>query len=105
MIMSDTPSPKPPKLKFGVDRLLSPDEPKPIGSTTQIVAPRPTVAVPCSDCVTSLLRCCRLGAGHSEQVHHGYGTYTHIHQPQPVRPFATRPSKNFQLICVNPFKN
>lgn len=80
------------KLKFGVDRLLSPEVPKLPGvHIGGILAPRATVAVPCSDCVSSLLRCCRLGPGHNEPIHPGY-SYAPIHQPQPVRPFATRPS-------------
>lgn len=80
------------KLKFGVDRLLSPDEPKSSVLNVGVLTPRPTVAVPCSDCVSSLLRCCRLGSGHNEPIHPGYSSYTPIHQPQPVRPFPTRPS-------------
>lgn len=89
-------SPKPPKLKFGVDRLLTPDEPKKepeIGAQgPQVLYPKATMAVPCSDCVSSLLRCCRLGPNHE------FGQYAPIQIPQPVRPFATRPSKDIYVI-------
>lgn len=87
------------KLKFGIERLLS-EEPK-------LAKPVPTVAVPCSDCVTSLFRCCRLSPpehgymGQNHQHHHGFGTAgsgAHhqggIYTVQPIRPFATRPGEN-----------
>lgn len=89
---------EPVKLKFGIERLLS-EEPK-------LAKPVPTMAVPCSDCVTSLFRCCRLSPpdhGHGymgqSQHQHGYGvTVTTAHQGgiytvQPIRPFATRPGE------------
>lgn len=80
------------KLKFGIERLLS-EEPK-------LAKPVATVAVPCSDCVTSLFRCCRLTPpehvgylGQNQHHHHGFGTGTGggIYTVQPIRPFATRP--------------
>lgn len=89
------------KLKFGIDRLLS-NEPFVPGD--KIVKPLATVpVVPCSDCVTSLFRCCRLSpsGGCAQDTlgdfmgHHGItaapssGVYT----VQPIRPFATRPGK------------
>lgn len=97
---SSPPSSKSPKLKFGVERLLQPDGPRaPLEEPRgQLVAPRPTVAVPCSDCVTSLLRCCSLGPNHQEIGH--YPNYGHLHAPQPVRPFATRPPGEFTFIVA-----
>lgn len=84
------------KLKFGVDRLLSPDPVKPTATSPRVPP------VPCSDCVTSLLRCCRLGPSHQDAVqgyglstqgtYGGVGIYT-LHTPTPVRPVATRPGK------------
>lgn len=88
-----------PKLKFGIDRLLSQDP-----STNhihQVSKPVPTMAVPCSDCVSSLFRCCRLTPSELQQEqnllrnqqdfpHHLTGVYA---TQQLIRPFATRPSK------------
>lgn len=99
----------PVKLKFGIDRLLS-SEPCSIRvsvsrapSSILVAKPFPTVAVPCSDCVTSLFRCCRLSPanprheqGYLGQSHGSFAslpssstTYT----VQPIKPFPTRPSK------------
>ncbi|KAK5643735.1 hypothetical protein RI129_007580 [Pyrocoelia pectoralis] len=96
---------KPIPLKFGIDRLLGSDQesaPKNVSSNLHHLAkPLPTVAVPCSDCVTSLFRCCRLSPNgntsvlnHSEVfAHHNFGTNSsNIYTVQPIRPFATRPA-------------
>lgn len=89
---------EPVKLKFGIDRLLSNDVSKSV--TTPVAKPLATVAVPCSDCVTSLFRCCRLSpsrGGHDQQqgYHHGFGATSAngIYTVQPIRPFATRPGE------------
>ena len=98
------------KLKFGIDRLLSldPDNGKPNRQHQhQVAKPQPTVAIPCSDCVTSLFRCCSLSGANSVHEHHS-GSYLHHHHVlspnpstssiytmQPIRPFATRPGKRW----------
>lgn len=105
------------KLKFGIERLLSKStEPATCNirlSLSRPSVPIPTVAVPCSDCVTSLFRCCRLGPrplsdrqeeGLLGQNHHNTfaplpsssTTYT-VH---PIKPFPTRPSK-YLTIMIN----
>lgn len=108
------------KLKFGIEALLSTDEKdkQSLGSVlgSNISKPLPAIGVPCSDCVTSLFRCCRLNttAGgnscsgvlhgiHQENLSasgfHSYGTPPHpmdMFTIQPIRPFATRPG-NFTL--------
>ncbi|KAF5302166.1 hypothetical protein FQR65_LT08589 [Abscondita terminalis] len=103
------------QLKFGIDRLLGSD----IESVTKnesisaqnLAKPLPTVAIPCSDCVTSLFRCCRLGGHenslmeHSEMfVHQNYGASTipsTIYTVQPIRPFATRPAIRIPSLPQN----
>lgn len=98
---------EPVKLKFGIDRLLAADQPSLNKDTSAllIAKPLPTIAVPCSDCVTSLFRCCRLSGGGerpnhvlnftaADQPHHGFSTgggSASIYTIQPIRPFATRP--------------
>lgn len=55
------------KLKFGIERLLAQDtcekEDETMPSVSRvnnpISKPVPQIAVPCSDCVSSLFRCCR----------------------------------------------
>lgn len=110
------------KLKFGIDRLLSTDVD--INKTRIdghfITKPQPTVAVPCSDCVTSLFRCCTLNSttisGHEHHHHHHHHNSHHHHHHQtligqqhrlltpssssiytiqPIRPFATRPGNYY----------
>ncbi|KAB0798979.1 hypothetical protein PPYR_06859 [Photinus pyralis] len=95
---------KPPPLKFGIDRLLGSDQdsaPKSISSNLHhLPKPLPTVAVPCSDCVTSLFRCCRLSPNGGSVLNHSdvfarqnFGTNSsNIYTVQPIRPFATRPA-------------
>lgn len=101
---------EPVKLKFGIDRLLSPEINGPKTYHHQVAKPQPTVAIPCSDCVTSLFRCCSLSPGtgngcreHSPNGfmghhHHNHGltnasTSNNVYTIQPIRPFATRPGK------------
>lgn len=88
------------KLKFGIDRLLSTEPTCDI--RLSVSRPLPTVAVPCSDCVTSLFRCCRLGPGNVRQEEgflgqsHNYGslpTSSATYTVHPIKPFPTRPSK------------
>ncbi|KAF7278425.1 H2.0-like homeobox protein [Rhynchophorus ferrugineus] len=101
------------KLKFGIDRLLSNDiDKKPSADSihsqktqAHITKPLPQMAVPCSDCVTSLFRCCRLspsGGCQSDMLPgmskilsgHIYTNSNNdaIYSGQPIRPFATRPT-------------
>lgn len=55
------------KLKFGIERLLAQDTSEKQDETmpsvsrmnNPITKPVPQIAVPCSDCVSSLFRCCR----------------------------------------------
>lgn len=93
------------KLKFGIDRLLSSETDGCARMDSQYVAkPQPTVAIPCSDCVTSLFRCCSLDPGNNGHDQHGFLGHQHrivtsssassIFTVQPIRPFATRPGKN-----------
>lgn len=104
------------QLKFGIDRLLASDSGRrfiddnrndtdnhPI--YVQAKKAQPSLAVPCSDCVTSLFRCCSLGSGDSSQQqdhgflshhhpHNGYNTVVSspsIYSVQPIRPFVSRP--------------
>lgn len=96
------------KLKFGIDRLLSSDivdDNKMRIENQFITKPQPTVAIPCSDCVTSLFRCCTLNPttinGHEHHHHHQSligqqhrlltPSSSSIYTIQPIRPFATRP--------------
>ncbi|XP_050298209.1 H2.0-like homeobox protein [Anthonomus grandis grandis] len=101
-----------PKLKFGMDRLLSSEE----NNTSTHIAngsiakPLPQIAVPCSDCVSSLFRCCRLspsGECQSELLPGLSGlfnghTYTiprseMVYSGQPIKPFATRPAPRLNI--------
>ncbi|XP_044255416.1 H2.0-like homeobox protein [Tribolium madens] len=97
MDMSRTKSEKDP-LKFGIDRLLASE---PYKDNKSVVAkPLATVPVPCSDCVTSLFRCCRLSPSTQDNIgeffgqHHGLSVTptSSIYTVQPIRPFATRPA-------------
>lgn len=108
-----SPRPNKPKLKFGIDRLLSSDnnsnEKEVHHQIFGLAKPQPTVAVPCSECVTSLFRCCTLNNGETVQHHHEHSFLQHhLHQSQdytpivssgniftvqPIRPFVTRPGK------------
>ncbi|XP_066150848.1 H2.0-like homeobox protein [Euwallacea fornicatus] len=102
------------KLKFGIERLLANDPSDKINEemqtvqrrvTTTITKPLPQVAVPCSDCVSSLFRCCRVRStgecqsdvlpgisgflgSHTYDIPGGSSVYT----IQPIKPFATRPT-------------
>lgn len=91
------------ELKFGIDRLLA-REPNiasdEIQSLRNITKPKPTIRVPCSDCVTSLFRCCGLNSNNNTIqepselfIHQGYGNSRNVYTVQPIRPFATRPGK------------
>lgn len=97
-----------PKLKFGIDRLLSDKPPSLRNSEVCAVdkflpVTKPTAIVPCSDCVSSLFRCCSLtpeGSGHQDhhlgylgQAHPVYTNSNGHYTVQPIRPFATRPGK------------
>lgn len=104
---------EPQKLNFGIDRLLSTDTSKDhciresLYSSLQqnmvsanISKPLPTIAIPCSDCVTSLYRCCRVSPSGCSQDNLsgllGSSTFmasTGIYSVQPIKPFATRASK------------
>ncbi|KAK4887022.1 hypothetical protein RN001_003293 [Aquatica leii] len=103
------------QLKFGIDRLLGSNN-ESVSKNESVSAhnlakPLPTVAIPCSGCVTSLFRCCRLGTHenalveHSEMfVHQNYGTSTipsTIYTVQPIRPFATRPAIRIPALNQN----
>lgn len=81
------------QLKFGMERILS-EEISPVVQRHQhqdavVVTP----SVPCSECVSSLLRCCRLNAPGCEPTS-GFctpyppGYYTTLHTPRPVRPYT-----------------
>lgn len=97
---------EPVKLKFGIDQLLAEDF-KPLVTTSapidrSVGKSENGASVPCSDCVTSLFRCCRLdqsescGQGNVSNFlghHFGYGATMGSYTVQPIRPFATRPSK------------
>ncbi|XP_060531355.1 H2.0-like homeobox protein [Cylas formicarius] len=106
----------PAKLKFGIDRLLSAEYSRKLNcengnNNSTISKPLPQMAVPCSDCVTSLFRCCRLGSGRSCQHDHlpglprylecpGYGSSGNnstTYAVQPIRPFATRPAPRMTI--------
>ncbi|GJQ64994.1 hypothetical protein Trydic_g7156 [Trypoxylus dichotomus] len=105
------------KLKFGIDRLLSSETVSaPKTYHHQVAKPQPTVAIPCSDCVTSLFRCCSLSPGggnacrehspngfmnhHHHHHHHSMtsaSTSNNVYTIQPIRPFATRPGIRIPL--------
>lgn len=102
-------------LKFGIDRLLSSSGTKTdkkserncyttilpsIISYNGISKPMPTIPVPCSDCVSSLYRCCKVSPTGCNQTElpgyigsHLFGSIPSTYTIQPIRPFATRPSK------------
>ncbi|XP_044748434.1 H2.0-like homeobox protein [Coccinella septempunctata] len=95
---------EPIRLKFGIDQLLAED-------TKPIVSSEPNTEVPCSDCVTSLFRCCRLstsgGCGQGQVSnflghHFGYGTGIGAYTVQPIRPFATRPNIRVPQSTTSP---
>ncbi|CAH0561029.1 unnamed protein product [Brassicogethes aeneus] len=112
-----------PKLKFGIDRLLSnttdsstrdqckSERPHFIANMieTNVTKPLPTLTVPCSDCVSSIFRCCKLSPNRQlegmenlnsqAQDHlpgymgsHNFRNTTGSYSMQPIRPFATRPN-------------
>ncbi|XP_018319906.1 homeobox protein LOX10 isoform X1 [Agrilus planipennis] len=95
------PPKEPVKLKFGIDSILA-SNPTSLEENCKnsIAKPTPTIAVPCSDCVTSLFRCCSLNSGqtllekHADYPNHNhnYATTNSIYTVQPIRPFATRPA-------------
>ncbi|XP_063229027.1 H2.0-like homeobox protein [Bacillus rossius redtenbacheri] len=80
------------QLKFGVDRILSPDISPAAARVPEAWAcpPPPDLGsargaeLPCAECVGSLLRCCRLS---SEPCYAGY--YATLHAPRPLRPFTS----------------
>lgn len=91
---------QPPKLKFGIDQLLATSKEKealPKG----ITKPTPTMAIPCSDCVSSIYRCCKVSSSACSQTReipeylagHMFGNNATTYTMQPFRPFPTRPSK------------
>jgi hypothetical protein len=58
-----------------------------------------TPTVPCSECVSSLLRCCRLNAPGCESTSgfctpYSPGYYTTLHTPRPVRPYTNSKSQD-----------
>lgn len=113
------------KLKFGIEALLSSSDKTKhtidgvLGNN--LSKPLPTMTIPCSDCVTSLFRCCRLntatggsscGGGGGGGVHqdslsasgfHSYASNPHpmdLYTIQPIRPFATRPGNFSAFVLV-----
>ncbi|KAL1505783.1 hypothetical protein ABEB36_005264 [Hypothenemus hampei] len=103
---------EPIKLKFGIDTLLSNDKSKGLereimgGSNkniSSITKPFPQVAVPCSDCVSSLFRFCSATGGCQSDILPGISGFFSSHpftvprndslfSVQPIKPFATRPA-------------
>nr|CAD7416172.1 unnamed protein product [Timema cristinae] len=77
------------QLKFGMERILSGEI-----STTQ----HEHTELPCSECVSSLLRCCQLSSPANNVANNGVesnetyysGYYTTLHNPRPVRPYTNR---------------
>lgn len=112
---------EPQKLNFGIDRLLSTDTSKDncireslFSSLPQnmissnITKPLPTIAIPCSDCVTSLYRCCRVSPSGCSQDNLagllGSGTFmsgSGIYSVQPIKPFATRASEYVSKLITS----
>ncbi|CAG9854177.1 unnamed protein product [Phyllotreta striolata] len=92
---------QPLKLKFGIDQLLSSTsrEKHPV-FPKGIAKPTPTVAVPCSDCVSSIYRCCKMGStgcstgreAPEYMAGHMFCTGGTAYTIQPIRPFPTRPN-------------
>ncbi|KAJ8945405.1 hypothetical protein NQ314_009243 [Rhamnusium bicolor] len=115
---------EPQKLNFGIDRLLSIDSSKTncirdslFSNISQnmnlsnVSKPLPTIAIPCSDCVTSLYRCCRVSPSGCTQDNlpgylgtHSFGSNSGMFSVQPIKPFATRASKYFQRKITYPNK-
>ncbi|XP_072376318.1 uncharacterized protein H2.0 isoform X1 [Diabrotica undecimpunctata] len=93
---------EPIKLKFGIDQLLSNETLPKDNLPKGITKPTPTIAIPCSDCVSSIYRCCKVGSSGCSQISdipeylagHIFGTSsaTGGYTMQPIRPFPTRPS-------------
>ncbi|XP_023720782.1 homeobox protein ARX isoform X1 [Cryptotermes secundus] len=86
------PAPDSRQLKFGVERILSEEISPVIRRHQHQEAMLVTPSVPCSECVSSLLRCCRLGAPGCESTSsfctpYAPGYYTTLHTPRPVRPY------------------
>lgn len=96
-------------LKFGIDRLLAKESQKSNSDDVvqHIAKPLPTIGVPCSDCVTSLFRCCMLSpdqmlkAQNQEYFKHQEYDRRNIYAMQPIKPFATRPGKKNILFNQN----
>ncbi|XP_048518667.1 homeobox protein Nkx-6.2 isoform X2 [Dendroctonus ponderosae] len=113
---------EPIKLKFGIDRLLSndnedqEDEEKNVSSKSlPISKPLAQMAVPCSGCVSSLFRCCRLnsaGGCQSDMLSgipgffssHSYNVSRNdsVYSMQPIKPFATRPTMRLPVPHNSP---
>ncbi|XP_045480599.1 H2.0-like homeobox protein [Harmonia axyridis] len=103
---------EPLRLKFGIDQLLAEDTKKKTKEeTADVKAEVVGASVPCSDCVTSLFRCCRLGEPggcNQGQVsnflghHFGYGAGVNAYTVQPIRPFATRPTLRIPQPSTSP---
>ncbi|XP_023022726.2 homeobox protein DBX1-A [Leptinotarsa decemlineata] len=109
---------EPTRLKFGIDRLLSSSDSLPRAQDlspkgTAITKPTPTMAIPCSDCVSSLYRCCKVsstGCSPSSEVPgyfggHLFGSSSGTYTVQPIRPFPTRPSIRLPDSPTNPPAN
>ncbi|XP_069690449.1 H2.0-like homeobox protein [Periplaneta americana] len=79
-------TPSPPRLKFGMERILSEDLAPAARRHPLPDASVPTTA-PCSECVSSLLRCCRLSEA-APGFYPTAGYYTPLHTPRPVRPYT-----------------
>ncbi|XP_057654135.1 H2.0-like homeobox protein [Diorhabda carinulata] len=103
-IKKSPPEKEPLKLKFGIDQLLAKsarsDNINNENSHAGITKPTPTIAVPCSDCVSSIYRCCKIGSSGCSHISdipeylagHIFGTSPSTFTIQPIRPFPTRPS-------------
>ncbi|CAG9826759.1 unnamed protein product [Diabrotica balteata] len=59
---------EPIKLKFGIDQLLSNETLPKDNLPKGITKPTPTIAIPCSDCVSSIYRCCKVGSSGCSQI-------------------------------------
>ncbi|XP_054260452.1 H2.0-like homeobox protein [Macrosteles quadrilineatus] len=94
--LTDSPGPQPSSsrsLKFGMDRILSEDiapPRRPSQSTNNHSEERSTTSMPqCSECVSSLLRCCRLGGDSQNYLRPFYPhPATLLHTPRPIRPYT-----------------
>lgn len=109
-------------LKFGIDRLLSISESNEekksekhclsnilpsIISYTSVSKPTPTIAIPCSDCVSSLYRSCKVSPTSCGQADlpgyvgsHFFGSVPSTYTIQPIRPFATRPGELINNLTI-----